>query len=372
MKRKSILGLVAFAALSYNTITYAEDQAFSPLIVNGSDAAITAYPSYARLVAWVDYNNGSYLYSRYCGAIILDNYHVLTAAHCVYISSNSNERNGLFTYVYPQLLDESLSNLTNSSTPKVRVSEVFYPDGYNDTTLLNDVAVLKLESPLTNFSLTGSYTATLPATGDDATTSGGYRESGHNNNFTAVGHGNTSSGVDNTTSLQFATLTYVPNSSCNYTNQTAQNLCMAGDISFSVSAGENLEASVCQGDSGGPLYWVDGGTQKVVGVASFAPATKCGEPDPGYGSTSVFSEVIDFKTWINNATSGALTAKYTYTEAEREAFRQGEYSYKYSTPATPTPAPDDNSTASSGGGGSIPLWTLFSLTGLALLRRKNK
>ncbi|MDG3085654.1 serine protease [Vibrio hannami] len=364
MKKKNIYGLALLAAFSFSPYSFAADVEIAPQIVNGNDVtSASTYPSYARLVAWIDYNNGSYSYSRYCGATILDDYHILTAAHCVYINSNSTEESMLFTYVYPQLTNESVTNLASSSTPKVRISEVYYPDSYNNSTLYHDVAVLKLESPLTNFSLSGSYAANLPASGDDATTSGGYRETGLTNNFTAVGHGNTSSDVDNTNTLQYATLTYVPNANCNYTAETDYNLCMEGDISFSSSGNENLEASTCNGDSGGPLYWVDGSTQKLVGVTSYGPASICGDPDVSYGATSVFSEVLDFNTWINSATSGAETAKYTFTEAERQNFRDGNYTYKYSAqPVTIT--------SSGSSGGSVPFWALFFVGGLALLRRK--
>ncbi|NOH31746.1 S1 family peptidase [Vibrio mediterranei] len=357
-------GLALSSAFYYSGTSFAKELAVSPQIVNGNDASIANYPSYARLVAWIDKNNNSYTYRKYCGASIIDAQYILTAAHCVYIKNTVGEIDILFTYVYPQLLNESESNLQSTSTSKIRVSEVFIHSGYDSSTFLNDVAVLKLDSPLTYFPLVGSYIANFPAINDDAASSGGYRETGHKNNFTAVGHGNSSTGIDDTDTLQFTNLTYVPNYLCNYKDRTDKNLCMEGDISFSASAMESLEAGTCQGDSGGPLYWDDSGTQKLVGVTSFGPATKCGEPSISHGATSVFSEVLDFTSWINDAVNGSVQATYVFTEAERQSYRDGNYTYKYTSP-------NHIQSSSTSGGGTTPLWALISLAGLVFVRKKN-
>ncbi|WED24540.1 trypsin-like serine protease [Vibrio sp. JC009] len=347
MNKVSIPLLIATTSLTFSSLSTAEEaQAY---IVNGSDTTASSYPTFASLIKWQDYNSGYVSYGNYCGSTILKANYVLTAAHCVYIDSTDDEERMLFTNVYPQLEDESWSNISSSSTEKIRISEVYYPDTYNGS-LYHDVAILKLEQ-----SMSVTDEAELPADNDDAT----YRSSSYT--FYAVGHGYTSKGTDGSTSLQDVALTWVPNSSCNYTITTDYNLCMEGTVTYNSEAGENLEGSVCDGDSGGPLYWTDGSTQKLVGVTSYGPASKCG--DPSYSATSVFSEVLDFKTWINNVTSGAVTAKYTFTETERQAFRDGDYSYKYTS--------GTSSVSSSGSsGGSVPLWAFPLLIAGFILRRR--
>ncbi|WP_019281003.1 trypsin-like serine protease [Vibrio anguillarum] len=289
--------VVLFSSLAFFGNVFAVDA--QPYIVNGTDASVTEFPSIASLFFDQIAYNGSYGKGSYCGASLLNNQYVLTAAHCVY----GNSANQLFTSVVPKLQIET--NFPFNILEKARVAEIYYPSTYNNTTLLDDIAILKLETPLTMVS-SADY-LTRPTANSDST----YRSSSET--FIAVGHGNTASNVDTKTYLQKTNLTYVANVYCNYTSTTDTNLCMEGAIGST-----GLQNATCQGDSGGPLFWHIGGNYIQVGITSFGPNTKCG--DPLVTAPSVFTEILDYSTWIESVLLGSEPPKFVATEAKRQAY----------------------------------------------------
>ncbi|MDC5841957.1 S1 family peptidase [Vibrio europaeus] len=291
-----------------------------PYIVNGHDVDVSARPSFANLFYDRINYDGRYGSGPYCGATLLNSQYVLTAAHCVY-GSLSNQ---LFTSVVPQLQNES--DFPYSVLERVMVNEYFYPTSYNNDTLANDIAILKLASPITI--VAASDYADLPEVNDDTT----YRNAGQD--FFAVGHGNTQTGIDAKDHLQQTQLRFVSNYDCDiFTVDTSANLCMKG-----ASSAKYLDNATCQGDSGGPLYW----NGEQVGITSFGPTT-CGNPH--LNANSIFTEVLDHKVWIDSVLAGNETPKVTVTDAQRNAYL------------------NPNSGGSGGGSLGISLFTLISLAG---------
>jgi len=305
---KVVVGLLA--PLIYSSSVMAIENAVEPTpnagvipyIVNGSNASVSDFPSMASLfIDRIDYD-GVYSTGAYCGATILDPTHILTAAHCIY----GNEEGQLFTTVVPQL--EDTSEFPNGNIQKSRVVEVYYRSDYSDNLsdlLRNDVAVLKLESALN----IDSVNDVVKRPSNDF-----YRSVV--NDFVAVGHGDTRSGFDSTTMLQRASLNYVDNTTCasafsDGSALTDNQICFVGVVGAS-----GLYGGTCQGDSGGPIYWLDGADYRQVGITSFGPET-CG------GSsrvTSVFTEIYDYKDWIDSVVAGNETPKFVSTYAKRTAY----------------------------------------------------
>ncbi len=307
--RQAVLGLLA--PLIYtssvmaieNTVESTPDVGVTPYIVNGSDASVTEFPSMASLfIDRIDYD-GVYSKGPYCGATILDNYHILTAAHCIY----GDESAQLFTVVIPQLEDTSL--FPNGNIPKVRVSEVYYRTDYSNSInqlLRNDIAILKLEASL---NLQSSAETVIPQFDTYLNAA---------NDFVAVGHGDVETGVEGTTLLQQVDLTYVDTANCKAVFGpliTDKQICFNGD-----GPNNGLYGGTCQGDSGGPVFWKSGSTYEQVGITSFGPAT-CGA---SIGVTSAFTEVFDYKDWIADVTNGSIdsteTVQLSATEAKRAAY----------------------------------------------------
>jgi len=302
-------------------------------IVNGTDTTTSVYPSYARL-----YLN-EFKHYGYCGGTFIDATHVLTAAHCVeFTLGSSSEVDLLFTVVIPNLDDES-----DVSNAELHYVSKFYIHGdYDNVNLINDIAILVLETAV-NVSGYAQF----------STFESNYRADGANETFVAVGHGNTATGVDDTSILQKTTLTYLDNTSCDdyqVGGAPDSQLCMSGDI----DSGSGLRDATCQGDSGGPLYWASG-SGKQVGITSYGPLVGCG--DSSVEGTSVFTEITDYKDWIDSVKNGEVNASYITSESHREYYRENGHLLV--------------SSGSGGSGGAVSLWSSLLLVGLIFTRRRK-
>jgi len=338
--KKILTTLLLLVSVSHTT-TGAE---MSPFIVNGSDTSSATYPSFASIYTFINYSDGSFQVGNRCGATILDATYILTAAHCV-AAADISEVNRLFTIVLPQLDNEADFNSVTefNSTTKYWVSDIFVHENYNSGAILNDIAVLKLETPL---SVPSSAYAQFVA--NESQYRGGSGEV-----YTAVGHGNTQTGIDSTTVLQKTELSIVANASCGYDvgGAPATQLCMEG-----ANVG-GLEKATCQGDSGGPLYWTSGTTYQV-GITSYGPATNFGCGSTAFpGATSVFTEVVDYAAWITSAKSGGKTAEYSPSESDRNYFRQNRS------------LPGDSVSPVAGSGSALSMQWFMVLIIAALVRR---
>jgi len=303
----------------------------TPYIVNGSDANIVNYPSFASLF----FRNGNlYSSSSYCGATMINSQFVLTAAHCIYDDDNLM----LYTVVAPQLDDES-NFLSNQ---QAKALEFYYPDTYIDSSAElwpDDIAIIKLETPLAISNYSSLINTTVNNTFLVSDT------------FKAIGHGFIEGNVSGGTNLLETTLTYISTSTCQAeygSKLTSSHLCFSGPISG------GYRNSTCNGDSGGPVYWYNGSQYIQIGITSFGPST-CG--DTSRNVTSVFTDVHDYQAWISRVINGLETPKaYVATVNGVRTLVKGT-----SSPPVTTISGD------SGGGTTSPLVLLYLL--LVLLGR---
>jgi secreted trypsin-like serine protease len=111
----------------------------APRIVNGSNANITDFPFQVALVdAGFDPIDG-----QYCGGVIIDATHVITAAHCVYNLFGEEQA------VDPTAIDvfAGSSTLSGPGTTKA-VEQISFDPDYNPDINDFDVAILTLVDPL--------------------------------------------------------------------------------------------------------------------------------------------------------------------------------------------------------------------------------
>ncbi|WP_159737852.1 S1 family peptidase [Vibrio atypicus] len=280
--------MIGTAAILYSVAAHSFD--IQPYIVNGSNANISKFPSFASLFYR---SNTLYSTNSFCGATMINSEYVLTAAHCIY----GQDQTMLHTVVAPQLEDENqfLSSMQG------RVSEFYYPDTYSDSSATlwrDDIAILKLESPLSTgdyqYLLNNRYNNSFPNTDD----------------FKAVGHGYIEGNVPGGTQLLETDLEYISLSACQaeFGGQlTSKQLCFGG------AEQGGYQNSTCSGDSGGPVYFYDGVEYIQVGITSFGPSV-CG--DVRYSVTSVFTDIYDYQAWINQVLNGEVEPKAYVVEEE--------------------------------------------------------
>ncbi|ELM6619812.1 serine protease [Vibrio fluvialis] len=341
----------ALAALTYSLSaipSFAATTDVTTYIVNGTSTSVSTYGSFVSLFYDRIEYDGVYGVGSYCGGTMLDATHVLTAAHCIFDGSGNLDEDYMLFTVVGQTDDESA--FPNGSIETVRASEFYYHPDYEDSSTNlwpNDIAIIKLESSLnvvdyTDIPSDDSYRLGTNGTDDDT----------NDNVFEAVGHGNTSTGVDNTNDLLVTDMTYVSNTTCqlDLPSLTSKQICFKGD--YSVSTG--LDNGTCQGDSGGPIYRNVSGSLTQVGIVSFGPTT-CGTGWTNSDADAVFTEVYDYTSWINSVLAGTETPAFTATDAKRLAYLGLS-----------------STSSDSGGGGSLGLAGFASLLALGLWRTRKR
>jgi hypothetical protein len=226
-----------------------------PRIVGGAGISISETPWQARLAI-----------GRYgCGGTIIDARWILTAAHCAELAPASD-----------MLVWTGITNQSSMSTGNAtRVDRVIIHPGWNSKTDQNDIALLRLSSPVSGGSPIRLHTETNgPAEGTPAYVSGW---------GATVFEG---SGPNQLQGASIAVLAGPADECGNYgAGQFDQRrmLC-AGRLAGGVDT--------CQGDSGGPLVIPVGGNWELAGVTSWG--FECARANyPG-----VYARVSTYVPWI--------------------------------------------------------------------------
>ncbi|KAJ2613176.1 Kallikrein-14 [Coemansia sp. RSA 1365] len=239
-------------------------------IMGGTDADFGKYPFIVYL-----YNEAE---KTYCGGSIISDQWVLTAAHCI----KSASTNDLLVYV-----GQAEYNLDTSKG--VKVTDIHNHPDYNDQTMVNDISLLRLESPVTS-DKASTISIDNASVGDGET-------------LTALGWGYTSAtGTTASKQLIKGDLKTLSKEQCgsidtNFNGNNGPRICVAADAG----------ADTCPGDSGGPLIRKIGGKNVLVGITSFGTAgagqsisSNCG----GKGMVSIFTHASYFKSFIDSSTGG--------------------------------------------------------------------
>ncbi len=229
-------------------------------IVGGDRAMLSQYPFISGLV-----NKGDDATQVFCGASVVNENWILTAAHCV-----EGERAARLDVL---LNTDNLQSTGNAE--RIAVSQIVMHPQYNSQTTDNDIALLKLSQPttVTPISVATAANAALEQT---------------DRNVSVAGWGNRSaSGTDYPSQLHAVNLTV---SDFNRCDRAYDNSLNKGHICAGTPQGGK---DSCQGDSGGPLIarTTEGPVQ--LGVVSFGQ--DCGDRDfPGvYTRVSHYGDFLE-------------------------------------------------------------------------------
>ncbi|XP_058457221.1 brachyurin-like [Malaya genurostris] len=235
-------------------------------IVNGEEAQPGQFPYQVVIMSYFQDGTGGW-----CGATLVSQNYVMTAAHCVF--RGSAPTHGTVTLgVHNRQVEEETQQRINYDTVNV------HPN-YSSTNLRNDIATIKMATPAVFNDFVQPID--LPAVSDDRTFAG----------WTGVisGFGRISDETGSPASdvVMYTSNPIITNADCQSAWNTnliqAQNICLSGEGG----------RSVCNGDSGGPLAVRENNRSLQVGIASFVHSSGCAS-----GFPAGFVRVSHFLTWI--------------------------------------------------------------------------
>lgn len=224
-----------------------------------------------------------------CGATLLSDQHVITAAHCIRGVNKEISQDQLIVRIGDHYRDE-----IELQEQDLTVECMFIHPTYNPNTLKNDLAILKLKiDPLNPIKFTSDV---LPVCMPEK------REfkNGQECFITGWGHTDFYDYLYNqaSTKLQEAAVPLLGNRACQrlgriYGTDLTKKMQCAGYVSGT------LRADTCKKDSGGPLVCQNKeGVWKLWGVTSWGDNTFC-EDSPDLPSPGVYTRVDKYLSWIN-------------------------------------------------------------------------
>lgn len=274
--RTTLLAITSIVATIATLSTNVANGAPGAKIIGGAPAGSTSdYPWQVAL-----FNDPSDVFqSQYCGGTLLSDRWIITAAHCAETAGDTYVAAGIID------LDAALSGEV------AKVEQWFIHPAFDAETFDNDIALLKLETPL-NLTRCGANCLPLQPVTADVEASVMYE------NATAIITGwgnrdNSEGGNDFPTVLHYAEVYITLCENTGYSDTgvypvypISNNMFCAGTADFS--------RDTCQGDSGGPLVVFDIDQTPLLGGI-----TSWGEGCAIANFPGVYTRLAMYKAWID-------------------------------------------------------------------------
>ncbi|XP_046750338.1 uncharacterized protein LOC124413661 [Diprion similis] len=268
--------------------------ALTPTVLNGTAADITEFPWHATLYKQKRASQDPKEFQ--CGATIIQENLLLTAAHCVYNDAfNTVEEPEKFHVVTGNKFRDYDSKLHDSRVvQKAAVKNIYVPCSYRglEGNYNSDIAIIELRMP---FQLSGIL---IPACMDVLGNNEQILETGSVGRF--AGFGRTQTGLSSATLLT-TKIPYVSYRQCKMSDSPEENIALIGNDKF---CGGNRDGTgaVCQGDSGGGLVFEAEGKWNVMGILSvnLGTDTSNGERTCDGKTYSLYTKVSSHMSWIRH------------------------------------------------------------------------
>lgn len=212
-----------------------------------------------------------------CGGTLISSQHVLTAAHCV---NNVDKK----VPIEVRIGSEDLKS--GNATQRIPIGDAILHPQYKRSTNYNDVAILKLSSPVRmEKNVRPICIETKSVSAADVSS---------NVSLIVIGWGSTSFGAETSSRLlKTPSLSFVDRESCAKSYEDFAKLPRGIDENMLCVLDTNVtrRADACGGDSGGPLLMLAGSNHRIVGVTAFG--YPCGGPIP-----SIYTAVHSYLEWI--------------------------------------------------------------------------
>lgn len=331
--------------------------------INGNNA--TDYDS--QLLPWQAAIKQTNFDATGCGAVVIASNWVVTAAHCdvsalgdVVIAGTSYIPQGDFSKL--------------DAKYKFTVIKRFHHSAYNSTTFENDIALFQVDRSMLNVAQPIKIaTVSEQQAADNNFDNTWVQGSDSKANLIASGWGDTVANGAFPSKLQVVKLGGIPDGKCNNKIYNSDYfVCADSNIA-------DLVKDVCAGDSGGPLIWqnplniadTDKGL-RLVGITSNGADCKIkndNQNNPYYQLHGQFTQLSSYRGWIEDtihATEGDNS--FSLNAVAAPTITKDPFIVVADKPSAKTQPVDSGSGSS---GGSVPLFGLFGLAVIGLMRRKD-